>query len=140
MNSDVARYDIRHNPAYQIDCQIVASGRRLIGSKRRIRFRFGFSKRDALEQGFTGTHCRGEEHEVNFVWSVTSGKRSISLDGKEVHFSRGGIASSKFETSWTMSGGHVLKLVAQPQNRGLNLRLALTKPIDGHLVQELENA
>ena len=111
MNSNVSKYDMRHNPVYQIDCQIAASGKRVSATKRRVRFRFGFSNREAVAKGCTGTDCRGEEHEINLVWSLTSGKRTVTADGQEVHFSAGR-RDTKFETSWSMAGGHIMKLVA----------------------------
>lgn len=60
--------------------------------------------------GQTGTACRGEEHDVTVVWSITSGKRQITMDGKEVHYSasRGGL----LDFSWSVRGNHVLKVVA----------------------------
>jgi hypothetical protein len=63
-----------------------------------------------LANGETGTACRGEEHDVTFVWSITSGRRLVLADGQEVHFSnsRNGI----FDFSWTMRGNHVLKIIA----------------------------
>jgi hypothetical protein len=111
MNSNVSKYDMRHNPVYQIDCQIAASGKRVSATKRRVGFRFGFSNREAVAKGCTGIDCRGEEHEVNLVWSLTSGKRTVTADGHEVHFSAGR-RDTKFETSWSMAGGHIMKLVA----------------------------
>jgi hypothetical protein len=47
---------------------------------------------------------------VTIVWSVTSGKRTVLADGKEVHFSAG--RNNVFEYSWTMRGNHVLKVLA----------------------------
>lgn len=72
--------------------------------------RFGFTNPDALLDGQTGTACRGEEHDVTVVWSITSGKRQITMDGKEVHYSasRGGL----LDFSWSVRGNHVLKVVA----------------------------
>ena len=72
--------------------------------------RFGFANTEALARGETGTACRGEEHDITLVWSITSGKRLILADGKEVHYSssRNGI----FDFSWTMKGNNVLKVVA----------------------------
>lgn len=63
-----------------------------------------------MANGETGTACRGEEHDITLVWSITSGKRLILADGQEVHYSssRSGI----FDFSWTMRGNHVLKIVA----------------------------
>ena len=75
-----------------------------------MRRRFGFANPEALANGQTGTACRGEEHDITLVWSITSGKRLILADGQEVHYSssRGAI----FDFSWTMRGNHVLKIVA----------------------------
>ena len=72
--------------------------------------RFGFANADALAQGKTGMECRGEEHDITLVWSITSGKRLILADGHEVHYSNS--RSANFDFSWTMKGGHVLKMVA----------------------------
>jgi len=72
--------------------------------------RFGFTNLEALEAGLTGQECRGEEHEIQLVWSITSGKRVVHVDNKEVHYSNN--RGSTFEFSWTMRGNHVLKIVA----------------------------
>eukprot|EP00934_Nitzschia_sp_Nitz4_P004309 Nitzschia sp. Nitz4//scaffold61_size107673//71490//73388//NITZ4_004246-RA/size107673-snap-gene-0.118-mRNA-1//-1//CDS//3329555743//4299//frame0 len=94
---------------YQIDFAAAAAGKRIAAAKRRLRWRFGFPNKQALEAGRTGTDCRGEEHEVDIVWSITSGKRQISMDGKEVHFSssRAGV----LDFSWTTRGNHVIKVL-----------------------------
>jgi len=97
-------------PVYQIDFTAVASGKFVASSKRRIRWRFGFSNQQALENGETGTSCRGAEHDVTVVWSVTSGKRLILADGHEVHYSNN--RSGTLEFTWTMKGNHVLKVIA----------------------------
>jgi hypothetical protein len=47
-----------------------------------------------------------------YRWSLASGKRLITADGQEVHFSLGKRAEGKFEASWTMHGGHMIKIVA----------------------------
>jgi hypothetical protein len=112
MNSQSpSKYDMRLNPVYQVDWQNAASGKRLSATKRRVVWRFGFSNAEAITQGSTGAHCRGEEHEISVVWSLTSGKRLVTADGQEVHFSFGKRTDTKFETSWTMSGGHILKVI-----------------------------
>lgn len=111
-SSERPLYDSRRNPVYQIDCSVAASGKRVAMTKRRVRFRFGFSNLEALEGGRSGTDCRGQEHEVTFVWSLTSGKRLVLADGNEVHFSMGPRTQGKFETGWTMRGGHMMKLIA----------------------------
>lgn len=95
---------------YQIDFMAVAAGKRVPTSKRRVRWRFGFANPEALRSGQTGTACRGEEHDVTLVWSLTSGKRMVLADGHEVHFSNS--RSNVFDYSWTMKGNHVLKIVA----------------------------
>jgi hypothetical protein len=107
-----SKFDMRHNPVYQVDWKNEASGKRMSATKRRVRFRFGFSNRQAISEGCTGSECRGEEHEVLLVWSLTSGKRLVLADGQQVHFSFGKRTDGRFETSWTMSGGHLFKLVA----------------------------
>lgn len=74
MSSDLqwsARY-----PVYQIEFTCVASGKHIAATKRRLKWRFGFPNQDALSNGKTGIDCRGEEHEVSVVWSVTSGKKT----------------------------------------------------------------
>lgn len=75
-----------------------------------INRRFGFANPDALASGETGTACRGEEHDITIVWSLTSGKRMILADGQEVHYSSS--RTNIFEYSWTMKGNHVLKIIA----------------------------
>lgn len=70
--------------------------------------RFGFPNLRALEEGRSGTDCRGEEHEVVVVWSVTSGKRQILMDGREVHYSANRVGILDF--SWNTKGNHVLKV------------------------------
>ena len=72
--------------------------------------RFGFPNITALDQGQTGMACRGEEHEVVLVWSVTSGKRTILQNGQEVFYSH--TRGSKFEHSWTMRDGRICKVIA----------------------------
>lgn len=97
-------------PVYQIDFQAVASGKMIASSKRKVRWRFGFPNQQALSAGRTGADCRGEEHDIVIIWSVTSGKRQVYFDGTEIHFSssRAGI----FQYSWSAKGNHVMKVVA----------------------------
>ena len=63
-----------------------------------------------MEEGKTGTDCRGEEHDVTVVWSIASGKRIITMDGKEINHSitRAGV----LDFSWTTRGNHVMKILA----------------------------
>lgn len=111
------------SPVYQIDFTAVDSGKRIASTKRRIRWRFGFSNVDALNAGETGTACRGEEHDITLIWSITSGKRLVLADGQEVHYSNN--RSHLFDFSWTMRGNHVLKVVAHanpPANAAQSFR------------------
>jgi len=112
MSSAVARQSSPSmgGSVYQIDFTAVAAGKRFSTTKRRVRWRFGFVNKDALESGQTGTSCRGEEHDITIVWSLTSGKRLILADGQEIHYSNN--RTAVFEFSWTMRGNHVLKVVA----------------------------
>ncbi|KAL3942641.1 MAG: hypothetical protein SGARI_000200 [Bacillariaceae sp.] len=70
--------------------------------------RFGFPNHKALSEGLTGTDCRGEEHDVTIVWSITSGKRQIAMDGREIHYSTN--RASVLDFSWSTKGNHVIKL------------------------------
>jgi hypothetical protein len=95
---------------YQIDCCKASSGKTVSMTKRRVRWRFGFANRMAIEQGATGVDCRGYEHEVTFVWSVASGKKLIVHDQKEVHYSHGK-REGKFTFIWN-AAGHMFTLIA----------------------------
>lgn len=103
---------------YQIDFSAVAAGKRVSSSKRKIRWRFGFANQQAVRDGLTGMDCRGEEHEVSIVWSITSGKRRIHMDGKEVHFATN--RSGLLDFSWSTKDNHVIKVFchAAPPNFG----------------------
>jgi hypothetical protein len=72
--------------------------------------RFGYANEKALSDGLTGTDCRGEEHDVTIVWSITSGKRQISMDGREIHYSTN--RASILDFSWSTQGNHVIKVIS----------------------------
>jgi hypothetical protein len=72
--------------------------------------RFGFPNREALAEGRSGMDCRGEEHDVVIIWSVTSGKRQVLMDGKEIHYSA--TRTGVIDHSWSSKGNHVIKVVA----------------------------
>lgn len=105
-----------HNaPLYQVDFGVQATGKTIGGSKRKIRFRFGYANPEALAQGGVGVECRGEEHEVLCIWSVSSGKKLVLLDGKEVYQSvpkGGGGFLSSMECNFSFAKHHIMKLVA----------------------------
>ena len=109
---------MRLNPVYQVDYSTSTKGKRFSLTKRNVRFNYGFSNAEAIAQGLQGIHCRGEEHEIILVWSLTSGKRLVTADGVEVHFSRGKRTEMRFECSWTTKGNHVMKLVAHATRLG----------------------
>lgn len=70
---------------YQVDYTNAFVGKRVNHTKRRVRFIFGFASLDAVRSGFTGSACRGDEHEVVLVLSWASGKQCVTLDGKEIY-------------------------------------------------------
>mmetsp|Transcript_5108 Transcript_5108/g.6405 ORF Transcript_5108/g.6405 Transcript_5108/m.6405 type:complete len:578 (+) Transcript_5108:132-1865(+) len=109
-NSQAVQMLLDRYPMYQIDFDVLNCGLRIVTSKRRLRWRFGFPNPEALEQGRQGSACRGQEHDVTVLWSVTSGKRLITADGQEVtqFTDRSGI----LEHSWRMYGNHIVKIVA----------------------------
>mmetsp|Transcript_17593 Transcript_17593/g.25047 ORF Transcript_17593/g.25047 Transcript_17593/m.25047 type:complete len:202 (+) Transcript_17593:384-989(+) len=106
----------RHNTnLYQLDFSVQSSGKTFGITKRKIKFDFGFVDLQALEQGGVGVECRGEEHQVLFIWSVASGKTRVLLDGKELHHSivpsPGGF-QGKMEFNFNFGKHHIIKLVA----------------------------
>lgn len=110
---DGSKYNMATAPPYQVSFTQSMSGKVFSGSKRRVNFSFGFADPKALESGATGPDARGEEHQVNLIWSVASGKRVVTMDGEEVHFSHGKSMESTFETTWSLGdSGHMVKLVA----------------------------
>jgi len=118
----------RISPFYQIEFNAVASGKTIAMSKRHIRWRFGFPSLDALHAGKTGVECRGVEHEVTVVWSVTSGKRRIMADNQEIHTSV--MRSGTFQYSWEINSGgesHEVKIICQSTtgNVGANNSIGL---------------
>jgi hypothetical protein len=108
------KYDqFRNSPVYQIDFESTNKGRRVAATKRRVKWSFGFSHLPAVQQGLSGTDCRGEEHEVVLVMSLTSGKQRVLADGTEVHFARAPV-TDKMECTWKMNSGHEIKVIAHP--------------------------
>jgi len=99
-------------PVYQVNFTATNTGKQIASTKRKVYWRFGFCCQDDMSAGATGTECRGEEHEVIFKWSISSGKRGIYLDGHQVHFSLGASGGGKFEFSWLLKGIYQLKIIA----------------------------
>jgi hypothetical protein len=100
---------------YQIDFSAMYSGKTFGATKRTIKFCFGFADQAAIAKGYMGADCRGEEHEVVCIWSVSSGKQKILMDGKEIHRFvplSGGGCQAKLEHSFHLGKHHEMKLVA----------------------------
>ena len=86
---------------YQIDYSVQNTAKTIGFSKKRIVFKFGFANRTAIEvQHKTGAECRGSEHEVTLIWSLTSGKRQVFCDNQEIHYSCSHQNGWTNDTSW----------------------------------------
>lgn len=109
VNSSTSSLDISRSEVYQVDYTCVNAGKTVGATKRRIRWRFGFADPEAIERGLTGPECRGEEHEIIFNWSLTSGKQVVLADGNEV-FVECRPYETQFQFSWTMRGNHQVKI------------------------------
>lgn len=97
---------------YQVDCSVASSGKMVSMTKRRITWKWGVANEDAMEAGKVGVDCRGYEHEVTLVWSIASGKRTITEDGKTLHSSQGRRGEAKFHHSWVGFNNHVFMVIA----------------------------
>jgi hypothetical protein len=112
---------------YQVDYSVQNISKTLGFSKKRVTFRFGFADRKALAEGKLGPACRGSEHELVYVWSLSSGKRQIMVDNKDVHFSESGqngwTSDREFQHSFTLrdrtGGTHRLQFISQPASRDM---------------------
>lgn len=92
--------------AYRIDYESTKNGKTFSGTKRRVRWRFGFANEDALRRGLQGEDCRGEEHDVLFVSSLASGKKTVLSDRREIHRSKElpiFYRDDKFELTWPIA-------------------------------------
>ncbi|KAK1734698.1 hypothetical protein QTG54_014571 [Skeletonema marinoi] len=74
---------------YQIGFNVQNAGKQMSTSKRIIHFRFGFANPQALASGQAGVDCRGQEHDLSITWSITGGKRTIAIDGREIQYTAG---------------------------------------------------
>ena len=100
----------RKHPIYQVDFSVAATGKTVSASKRRIRWRFGFVNSNALASGATGIAARGEEHDLDLVWSLSSGKRQLLIDQQEVHFSTRRNMNVDVSAPWR--GDCIVKVIA----------------------------
>lgn len=104
---------------YQVDYSASNCGRLVSKSKRHILFKFGYTNIPAVYDGLTGQDCRGAEHEVSILWSMSSGKQSIHYDGKLVYFNVCDMADGKMTHSWHDKDGHHLKVIAHSLSTSL---------------------
>lgn len=100
--------------AYQVDYVAVNCGRIIAASKRRIRFKFGYTNQEALDSGKTGQEARGSEHEIAIIWSLSSGKQAIAFDQHEVYFDVGD--QTKISHTFTDQRGHTIRVIAHAAN------------------------
>lgn len=89
---------------YQVDFACSFQGKHISPTKQRVRFEFGIANPLKVRQGCVGVACRGEEHSVEFVWSLTSGKRVVIWDNENIIYMDkhkcGICVDSKFEYSF----------------------------------------
>jgi len=115
---------------YYIDHTVKNTAKVLGASKKRVTFKFGVASAKALEEGMVGAHCRGSEHEIVFIWSLTSGKRHVMADGKAVHSSESRKNGWTTDTEWqhvfnlNVSSFGVFRahIITQPAPQGTNMR------------------
>lgn len=108
-HSSSTSIDLSRTAVYQVDYTCVNAGKTISATKRRIRWRFGFANPAAIDAKKVGPECRGEEHEVILNWSLTSGKRSLLVDGN-VLLEDVRPLETTVDFSWEMRGGHVMKV------------------------------
>jgi hypothetical protein len=104
---------------YQIDYASANCGRIVPMSKRRIRFKFGYTNMTAVYDGLVGQECRGEEHEISIEWSLSSGKQSIEYDGKVIFINVCDMTDGKMTHSWYDKDGHYLKVIVHSLSTSL---------------------
>lgn len=116
MATRFTRYESVPQTAYQVDFVSVNCGKIVPSSKRKIRFKFGYSNQEALNEGKTGQDCRGSEHEITIIWSLSSGKQAIAYDQKEVYFDVGDTTQSKVSHTFKDQRGHTIQVKAHAAN------------------------
>ena len=55
--------------------------------------------------------CRGEEHEITLIWSITGGKQYVLDDGNQIHHSNGKRVN-KFQHCWSSHKDHIFTIIA----------------------------
>jgi len=123
-NGNNTRLRDDHRPLYAIDHSVISVGK-LINQKRQIRFKFGFASLSATTNNNTNIN---EEHDIILLWSpMISGRAVIQCDGQEVHNSvmrsnsftdrAKGKGNAVVDVTWSMRGGHSIRLVARANNK-----------------------
>jgi hypothetical protein len=73
---------------------------------------------EALNRGYSGDDCRGEEHDVELVWSVKSGKTRVYWNKRNIsRLFRDGNRSGMVEFAWKTRTGENLQIVAHSEAR-----------------------
>ena len=62
---------------YQVNDSKKSLGKIHSKSKRHIIWKFGIANQSALSMGKFGFECRGQEYEIQLIWSIASGKQRI---------------------------------------------------------------
>jgi hypothetical protein len=79
---------------------------------------FGLTNVNALRDGGKGLDCRGEEHAVELVWSVRSGKTRVFWNGRDIsNLFRDGNRSGMVEFAWNTRTEESLRIVAHAEPR-----------------------
>jgi len=99
---------------YQISFHCEHLGRYFRGNKRRLTWCFGFSNVSAIEQGLKGRNCRGEEHVVELLWSLRSGKTRILWNQTDIsnYFVDKKQRDDMVHFTWKTPAGETLQIVA----------------------------
>jgi hypothetical protein len=74
---------------------------------------FGFTSPTAIQSGKTGIACRGEDHEVELVWSIRSGKMRVCWNKRNItSLFRKGQRSTMVDVAWKTRSNQTLQIVA----------------------------
>ena len=67
----------------------------------------------AIRSGKTGKDCRGEEHEVELLWSIKSGKTRVLWNKQNIsNLFREGHRSGMVDLAWKTNSDHTIQIVA----------------------------
>mmetsp|Transcript_14090 Transcript_14090/g.33864 ORF Transcript_14090/g.33864 Transcript_14090/m.33864 type:complete len:693 (+) Transcript_14090:343-2421(+) len=105
-----------HSAYYRLhfSCQHVGKYRR--STKRRLEWKFGFTNLQAAREGKSGVDCRGEEHEIQLIWSVLSGKIRVYWNKSDItHLFRESREEhrERVDISWEARSGATFQILAR---------------------------